>query len=133
MRVCSQNPLSSSLYAFGLKYHLNISDPVHVEALAEAVTGRLALGSHNQLIMEANDASRTGAMVIDGLNGDINFPHGTLKPLITVGEVNMCEINLGEVYTGVPDGMGAYLIDDETVRIVVQSESYGPVARYETW
>jgi hypothetical protein len=35
-------------------------------------------------------------------------------------------------YVGVPDGMGAYLVDDETVRIVVQSESYGPL-RYESY
>lgn len=34
--------------------------------------------------------------------------------------------------TGVPDGMGAYLVDDDTLRIVVQSESYGPLV-YETW
>ena len=112
---------------------MNITDPVHIEALADAVTGRLALGSHNQLIIEANDAGRTRALVVDGLSGDTSFPHGKLKPLITVGEINMCEKNLGEVYTGVPDGMGAYLYDDETVRIIVQSESYGPVSRYETW
>ncbi|EJK67681.1 hypothetical protein THAOC_11255 [Thalassiosira oceanica] len=39
----------------------------------------------------------------------------------------------GDSYTGVPDGMGAYLVDDSTLRVVVQSESYGPVTRYETW
>lgn len=33
---------------------------------------------------------------------------------------------------GVPDGMGAYLKDDETLRIVVQSESYGPLY-YESY
>ena len=35
-------------------------------------------------------------------------------------------------YVGVPDGMGAYLLDDETLRIVVQSESYGPLY-YESY
>ena len=39
----------------------------------------------------------------------------------------------GDSYTGVPDGMGAYLVDDNTLRVIVQSESYGPVTRYETW
>jgi hypothetical protein len=34
--------------------------------------------------------------------------------------------------TGVPDGMGAYLIDEHTVRYVFQGESYGPMA-LETW
>ena len=33
---------------------------------------------------------------------------------------------------GVPDGLGAYLYDDDTVRVVVQSESYGPL-RYESY
>jgi hypothetical protein len=32
---------------------------------------------------------------------------------------------------GVPDGVGAYLEDDATVRMVYQSESYGPLV-YET-
>ena len=30
---------------------------------------------------------------------------------------------------GVPDGMGAMLYDDDTVRIIFQSESYGPMYR----
>jgi len=35
-------------------------------------------------------------------------------------------------YVGVPDGMGSYLVDDDTVRIVVQSESYGQLY-YESY
>ena len=34
---------------------------------------------------------------------------------------------------GVPDGMGAYLADDDTVRFVWQSESYGPITQYESY
>lgn len=40
--------------------------------------------------------------------------------------------NAGEFHVGVPDGMGAYLLDDNTVRYIVQSESYGPI-RYESF
>lgn len=29
--------------------------------------------------------------------------------------------------------MGAILVDDDTVRVIVQSESYGPVTRYESY
>ena len=29
--------------------------------------------------------------------------------------------------TGVPDGMGAYLLDASTIRVIFQSESYGPM------
>ena len=34
---------------------------------------------------------------------------------------------------GVPDGIGAYLPDDSTVRVVVQSESYGPIKDGEAY
>lgn len=74
-----------------------MSDPSHLTALADAVTGRMTLGSHTQLIPEANDAARTNTLVVDGLSGDVNFPYGMLKPLVTVGEINMCEENHGDV------------------------------------
>ena len=67
-----------------------MSNPDHLRALSDAVSGRMAIGSHTQLIPEASDAIRTGALVVDGLSGDINFPYGAMKPLITVGEINMC-------------------------------------------
>eukprot|EP00934_Nitzschia_sp_Nitz4_P001248 Nitzschia sp. Nitz4//scaffold17_size182527//93321//96006//NITZ4_001857-RA/size182527-snap-gene-0.297-mRNA-1//-1//CDS//3329539349//1248//frame0 len=127
---CNAMPLDAATLI--ARYDLNISDPAHVAALADAVTGRMSIGSNTQLIPEANDAARTDALMIDGLSGDISFPHGMLKPLATVGEINMCEENHGDVMTGVPDGIGAYLLDDNTVRIVFQSESYGPLM-YESW
>lgn len=33
---------------------------------------------------------------------------------------------------GVPDGLGSYLYDNDTVRAICQSESYGPL-RYESY
>lgn len=50
----------------------------------------------------------------------------------TVGEVSSCKDSSGEMIVGVPDGLGAYLKDNKTVRVVVQSESYGPL-RYESY
>ena len=76
---------------------MNITDPDHISALAQAVNGNLQLGSITQHIAEANDASRVGALVIDGLSGDVNFPNGNIKPVLTVGEINMCEENHGDV------------------------------------
>jgi len=112
---------------------MNMTDPEHLAALSMALSGSMALGIHTSMIAEANDAGRTGATVADGQSGDMNFPFGSLKTFATVGEINMCEgESHGQVFTGVPDGMGAYLIDDDTVRVVVQSESYGPL-KYETW
>lgn len=34
---------------------------------------------------------------------------------------------------GVPDGMGAYLVNETTVRVVFQSESYGPMYGLESY
>jgi hypothetical protein len=76
---------------------LNITDPDHASAIAQAVNGNLLLGSITQNIAEANDASRVGALVIDGLSGDTMFPHGGIKPILTVGEINQCEENHGDV------------------------------------
>lgn len=80
------------------------------------------IGHHTALIAEASDAGQSGAPVLDGQSGDVDFPHGNLKVLATVGEYWPGN---GEFYVGVPDGMGAYLKDDHTVRYIVQSESYG--------
>ena len=76
---------------------MNTTNPEHAYALAAAVNGNLQLGSITELIPEANDAGRVGALVIDGLSGDDHFPYGDIKPLYTVGEINMCEKNHGEV------------------------------------
>jgi hypothetical protein len=49
-----------------------------------------------------------------------DYPYGKIKVLATVGEYDKTS---GFMLVGVPDGMGAYLKDDTTVRIVWQSES----------
>ena len=76
---------------------MNVTDPEHAYTLAAAVSGDLQLGSLTQLIPEANDAGRVGALVLDGLSGDVDFPNGDMKALYTVGEINMCEENHGDV------------------------------------
>jgi len=125
--MCNTLPLDPNMLI--ARYGMNISNPEHLYAVSAAVNGHLQLGSITEMIIEANDAGRVGAPVIDGLSGDTSFPYGDIKPILTVGEVNMCEENHGDVWVGVPDGMGAYLYDDETVRVIVQSESYGPLRR----
>ena len=67
--------------------------------------------------------------IVDGASGDVDYPFGKIKPIATVGEYD----SDAELVVGVPDGMGAILLDDETVRVIVQSESYGPVVRYESY
>lgn len=80
------------------------------------------IGSITALIAEAADASASGANVADGESGDTDFPHGNLKVLATVGEASACPESKGEMIVGVPDGLGAYLYDNDTVRAVCQSE-----------
>lgn len=89
------------------------------------------VGSIDQLIVEAGDAAVSGAPVEDGKSGDVAFPFGNIKPIVTAGERSVCEESRGEVIVGKPDGMGAYLIDDDTIRVVFQSESYGPLTANE--
>ena len=49
------------------------------------------------------------------------------------GERNVCDENYGFKIAGPPDGVGAYLADDHTLRVVVQSESYGPLRGKESF
>ena len=87
----------------------------------------VSVGSTTALLAEANDAAATDAPVEDGMSGDVNFPHGNLKVLATAGERSVCPGSYGLKLTGPPDGVGAYLLDDNTIRIFVQSEGYGPL------
>lgn len=90
-----------------------------------------SVGSITDLVVEASDASITGATIEDGKSGDIAFPFGDIKAIVTAGERSVCDESRGEVIVGKPDGMGAYLLDDETVRVLFQSESYGPLTQNE--
>lgn len=90
-----------------------------------------SIGSITDLIVEAADAAITGAPIEDGKSGDIAFPHGMIKSIVTAGERSVCDESRGEVVVGKPDGMGAYLLDDDTVRVLFQSESYGPLTANE--
>eukprot|EP00930_Biecheleria_cincta_P082155 TRINITY_DN7180_c0_g1_i2.p1 TRINITY_DN7180_c0_g1~~TRINITY_DN7180_c0_g1_i2.p1 ORF type:complete len:807 (-),score=143.12 TRINITY_DN7180_c0_g1_i2:210-2318(-) len=91
-------------------------------ALFSAIMNLKPIGSHTAHICEATDAAYSNAEVKDGSSGDTGYPFGQIKPLLTVGEFDKAT---GFMLVGVPDGMGAYLVDDSTVRIIFQSESYG--------
>jgi hypothetical protein len=100
------------------------------EELSQLVDALPPVGSITARIAEASDALDNPLYIQDGGDGDVAFPHGNLKPIATVGEFNEAT---GEFIVGVPDGMGAYLFDEDTVRVIVQSESYGPIAGYEVY
>jgi len=89
----------------------------------------MPVGWRHAPICEASDAGSNASLLRDGEAGNLNFPHGRLKVLATVGEINE---RTGAMLTGVPDGNGAYLLNNKTVRYIYQSESYGPLSRQES-
>lgn len=90
------------------------------------------IGSNTAMLPEAADAAVSGAPVVDGESGDTDFPFMDIKVLLSAGERSVCPESYGYKLTGVPDGMGAMLLDDDTVRVMYQSESYGPL-RFESF
>jgi hypothetical protein len=84
------------------------------------------VGYHTAHIAQASDAAHTpGAAVADGQSGDIDYPFAHIKVLSTVGEF---DVKSGYMLVGVPDGMGIYLRNNNVIRHIWQSESYGPIA-----
>jgi hypothetical protein len=80
--------------------------------------GGKTIGQTTALIPEAG--LPTSALA-DGESGNTNFPFADFKALATVGEV---DAETGMALTGYPDGQAAWLADENTVRVVYQSESY---------
>ena len=78
------------------------------------------IGETEALIPQAGTSSAPEHL-IDGESGRTDFPYGTFKALATIGEVDK---ETGFALTGWPDGIAAWLQDDDTVRIAYQSESY---------
>jgi len=95
-----------------------VSDP---SSFVQIINSGFTIGANPELLPEATDAAYSSVPAKDGKSGDTAFPFGKMKALATVGEYDVCT---GDNIVGVPDGLGAYLFDDETVRVVVQSESY---------
>ena len=81
------------------------------------------IGQTTALIAEAGLAT---APLQDGKSGNTNFPFAKFKALATVGEV---DAENGLALTGYPDGQAAWLADENTVRVVYQSESYATLGR----
>ena len=99
---------------------------------AQVAAASYKVGEITELLPEAGDAKAAGITPVDGKSGDTAFPFGNFKPIWTIGETYTGADGKEKAMVGVPDGQGAYLLDDNTVRLVSQSESYGPL-RYESW
>jgi len=84
------------------------------------------VGEVTALIAEASTADEPAEHSVDGQGGDTDFPYiSAMKPLVTVGEV---DADTGKALTGYPDGHAAWLVDEDTVRVVYQSESYATMS-----
>merc|ERR1719224_252887 len=88
--------------------------------LPSAPVTLITLGETTGLIAVASDTITPPS---DNADGNVNWEYlKDMKALATVGEVDK---DHGYPLTGWPDGNAAWLIDDNTVRLVYQSESYG--------
>lgn len=85
--------------------------------------GKKTIGQTTALIAEAGLAITE---LKDGVSGNTNFPFASFKALATVGEV---DAKTGMALTGYPDGQAAWLADENTIRVVYQSESYATMGR----
>ena len=126
--VCTDSGLDSTMDEDVMKVLLSINKhDMVIDGLMHYAEDGVIVGSTTALIPEASDAAVSGATVADGQSGDTDFPHGMIKAIATAGERSVCDDSFGHKIAGVPDGMGAYLADDHTLRVIVQSESYGPL------
>ena len=89
---------------------------------APVLAETIRIGETTALIPEAGLATE---QVVDGGNGNVNFPYANFKAIATVGEVG----DNGLALTGYPDGQAAYLLDDNTIRVIYQSESYATMGK----
>ena len=100
-------------------------------ALAARHGSQKVIGQTTALIAEAGLPTVIGASLStpdlkDGESANTNFPFAKFKAIATVGEVDAMS---GLALTGYPDGQAAWLADDNTVRVVYQSESYATMGR----
>ena len=82
------------------------------------------IGESKALMPESSSADEPSEL-LDGQSGDTNYPFGEFKALGTVGEVDP---ETGNALTGYPDGHAAWLLDEDTVRVAYQSESYATMS-----
>ena len=100
-------------------------------AIADAHGPQKVIGQTKALIAEAgissvSNASSSSNLLKDGESANTNFPFAKFKAIATVGEVDGVS---GLALTGYPDGQAAWLSDEDTVRVVYQSESYATMGR----
>lgn len=100
-----------------------LSSSVTFSAIAENHGSHKVIGETSALIPEAGLATKP---LKDGESANTNFPFAEFKAIATVGEI---DAKSGLALTGYPDGQAAMLADDNTIRVIYQSESYATMGR----
>ncbi|MEL6920849.1 MAG: calcium-binding protein [Pseudomonadota bacterium] len=108
---------------------MSLSAALLATSALTAVSGghgdKVKIGETTALVAEASTPG-DGFEIVDGQSADTDFPFlSGMKALATVGEV---DAETGMALTGWPDGNAAWLIDEDTVRIAYQSESYATMS-----
>lgn len=93
------------------------------------------IGWHSARLAESGDASDGSGnpeyqYIGDGKDGKTEWGFGPLAPILTIGEH---DVNTGYVPVGVPDGIGIMKTEQDTVRMIYQSESYGNLEAGRSW
>ena len=100
-----------------------LSSSVTFSAIAGNHGSHKAIGETSALIPEAGLATKP---LKDGESANTNFPFAEFKAIATVGEI---DAKSGLALTGYPDGNAAMLADENTIRVIYQSESYATMGR----
>lgn len=100
-----------------------LSTALTFPVMADGHGAHKSIGETVALIPEAGLATQP---LKDGESGNTNFPFAKFKAIATVGEI---DAESGLALTGYPDGQAAMLADEDTIRVIYQSESYATMGR----
>ena len=108
-----------------------LSSSLTFTAIASGHGSQKVIGQTHALIAEAglpiiSEVNSSNNNLKDGESANTNFPFANFKAIATVGEIDAIS---GLPLTGYPDGQAAWLTDNDTVRVVYQSESYATMGK----
>jgi hypothetical protein len=137
-RSSEANPVGPKLYPKG-PFLAKAYNDVHsgsTDAYYTSWEARIKpIGSHSARLAESGDASDGSGnpeyqYIGDGKDGKTDWGFGPLAPILTIGEH---DVSSGYVPVGVPDGVGIMKTEQDTVRMIYQSESYGNLEAGRSW
>ena len=118
-------PSATSARSVLLANHVSDINSSKLSSFDSDVAKLKPIGDVTALIAEAGALEGN---YTDGQSGDTDFPYlSGMKALATVGEYDP---TTGYSLTGYPDGQAAWLVDNDTIRVAYQSESYATMGAF---